>query len=108
VRSRLDDGGLAAPRSRPPATLGRRRGHCDVFEQLDLAGQHLGHDSAGHCQQLGNTEARPLGTVTEADLLANLEFHGGTDAVPIFGGAAARRRWRKASACRPHRKPGAG
>src|SRR4029450_8885087 len=45
-----------------------------------------------------DTEARPLGTVTEADLLANLEFHGGTDAVPIFGGAAARRRWRKASA----------
>jgi CBS domain-containing protein len=45
-----------------------------------------------------DTEARPLGTVTEADLLANLEFHAGTDAVPIFGGAAARRRWRKASA----------
>src|SRR4029453_6622478 len=45
-----------------------------------------------------DTEARPLGTVTEADLLANLEFHGGTDAAPIFGGAAARRRWRKASA----------
>jgi CBS-domain-containing membrane protein len=45
-----------------------------------------------------DTEARPLGTVTEADLLANLEFHGGTDAVPIFSGAAARRRWRKASA----------
>jgi CBS domain-containing protein len=43
-----------------------------------------------------DTEARPLGTVTEADLLANLEFHGGTDAVPILGGA--RRRWRKASA----------
>ena len=45
-----------------------------------------------------DTQTRPLGTVTEADLLANLEFHGGTDAVPIFGGAAARRRWRKASA----------
>jgi CBS domain-containing protein len=43
-----------------------------------------------------DTEARPLGTVTEADLLANLEFHGGTDAVPILGGP--RRRWRKASA----------
>lgn len=43
-----------------------------------------------------DTQTRPLGTVTEADLLANLEFHGGTDAVPIFGGA--RRRWRKASA----------
>ena len=36
-----------------------------------------------------DTQTRPLGTVTEADLLANLEFHGGTDAVPIFGGAAA-------------------
>jgi len=45
-----------------------------------------------------DTEGRPLGTVTEADLLANLEFHGGTDAVPILGGA--RRRWRKATALR--------
>src|SRR4029450_12546934 len=45
-----------------------------------------------------DTEPRPLGTVTEADLLANLEFHGGTDALPILGGAAARRRWREASA----------
>ena len=44
VRSRLDDGGLAAPRSRTPATLGRHRGHCDVLKQLDLAGQHFGHD----------------------------------------------------------------
>ena len=44
-----------------------------------------------------DTEARPLGTVTEADLLTNLEFHGGTDAVPILW-LAARRRWRKASA----------
>ena len=41
---------------------------------------------------------RPIGVVTELDLLANLEFHGGTDAVPILGGASARRRRRKASA----------
>jgi CBS-domain-containing membrane protein len=45
-----------------------------------------------------DSEARLLGMVSEADLLANLEFHGGTDAVPIFGGPAVRRRWRKASA----------
>jgi CBS domain-containing protein len=41
---------------------------------------------------------RPIGVVTEIDLLANLEFHGGSDAVPILGGAPARRRRRKASA----------
>jgi CBS domain-containing protein len=41
---------------------------------------------------------RPVGIVTEIDLLANLAFHGGTDAVPILGGASARRRRRKASA----------
>lgn len=41
---------------------------------------------------------RPIGVVTEIDLLANLEFHGGSDPVPILGGAPARRRRRKASA----------
>jgi CBS domain-containing protein len=41
---------------------------------------------------------RPVGVITELDVLANLEFHGGTDAVPILGGAGARRRRRKASA----------
>jgi predicted transcriptional regulator len=41
---------------------------------------------------------RPIGTITEVDVLANLEFHGGTDPAPVLGGAAARRRWRKASA----------
>ena len=44
-----------------------------------------------------DTEARPLGTVTEADLLANLEFHGGTDAVPNLGGRPA------AAGARPRR-----
>jgi CBS-domain-containing membrane protein len=51
-----------------------------------------------HAVPVVDTEGRPLGTITETDLLANLEFHGGSDAVPILGGAVARRRWRKASA----------
>lgn len=41
---------------------------------------------------------RPIGVVTEIELLTNLEFHGGSDAVPILGGAPARRRRRKAFA----------
>jgi CBS domain-containing protein len=45
-----------------------------------------------------DAEARPVGIITEVDVLANLEFHGGTDPAPILGGAGARRRWRKASA----------
>jgi CBS domain-containing protein len=41
---------------------------------------------------------RPVGVVTEYDVLANLEFHGGIDAVPLIGAVAARRRRRKACA----------
>jgi CBS domain-containing protein len=40
----------------------------------------------------------PVGLITEVDLLANLEFHGGMDPIPVFGGGAARRRRRKARA----------
>jgi CBS domain-containing protein len=45
-----------------------------------------------------DTRRRPVGVITEIDVLANLEFHGGADAAPILSGAAARRRRRKASA----------
>lgn len=41
---------------------------------------------------------RPLGMITEYDVLTNLEFHGGLDPVPLIGGGAARRRRRKAKA----------
>lgn len=44
-----------------------------------------------------DADGRPMGTVTEADVLANLEFHGGTDPMPILG-SGARHRWRKAKA----------
>lgn len=44
-----------------------------------------------------DADRRPVGVVTEADALANLEFHGGTDPMPLLG-AEARRRWRKAAA----------
>lgn len=45
---------------------------------------------------------RPIGLITENDLLANLEYHGGIDPPPLFGGAAARRRRRKATALTAH------
>lgn len=41
---------------------------------------------------------RPIGTITELDLLANLEFHGRVDPAPWLGGGHARHRWRKSSA----------
>lgn len=41
---------------------------------------------------------RPIGVITECDVLANLEFHGGIDPLPLIGGSAARRRRRKATA----------
>ncbi len=40
----------------------------------------------------------PVGLITELDVLANLEFHGGMDPIPVLGGGAARRRRRKARA----------
>ncbi len=40
----------------------------------------------------------PIGVITEYDVVANLEFHGGVDAAPLIGAAAARRRRRKACA----------
>jgi CBS domain-containing protein len=39
-------------------------------------------------------EDRPVGTVEGRPLLANLEFHGGSDPRPLLGGAEARGRWR--------------
>lgn len=45
-----------------------------------------------------DAEGRPRGTVAEADVLANLEFHGGHDPRPIIGGISARKRWHKAAA----------
>lgn len=44
------------------------------------------------------TDRRPVGIITEYDVLANLEFHGGVDPLPLLGGSAARRRRRKATA----------
>jgi CBS domain-containing protein len=44
-------------------------------------------------------DCRLIGAITEVDLLANLEYHGGLDPPPLLGGTAARRRRRKASAC---------
>ena len=40
----------------------------------------------------------PIGVITEYDVLANLEFHGGLDPLPLIGSTAARRRRRKACA----------
>jgi CBS domain-containing protein len=40
---------------------------------------------------------RPVGIVTETDVMAKLEFFGGADNWPLLGGSRARRRWRKAS-----------
>ncbi|WP_028923164.1 CBS domain-containing protein [Pseudonocardia acaciae] len=40
---------------------------------------------------------RPLGVVTEADVLAKLEFHGGTDYPPLLASGRCRSRWRKSA-----------
>lgn len=40
---------------------------------------------------------RPVGVVTEADTLAKMEFHGGTDYPPMLAGSRCRARWRKSS-----------
>ncbi|MDX8034242.1 CBS domain-containing protein [Lentzea sp. BCCO 10_0856] len=45
-------------------------------------------DSAGH----------PVGVVSEADLAAKLEFHGGGENPPVLAGTHRRVRWRKSSA----------
>lgn len=44
-----------------------------------------------------DAEGRPLGLITDGDVIANLEFHGGYDPKPILG-AGARLRWRKSTA----------
>jgi CBS domain-containing protein len=41
-------------------------------------------------------EDRPIGVVSEADLVSKEEFDGGADPVPLLSGPARRRRWRKA------------
>ncbi|WP_143467259.1 BON domain-containing protein, partial [Lentzea kentuckyensis] len=41
---------------------------------------------------------RPVGVVTEGDLAAKLEFHGGAANPPVLGGTRARTRWHKSSA----------
>jgi CBS domain-containing protein len=43
-------------------------------------------------------DCRPIGVITENDLLANLEYHGGIDPPPLLGSAAMRRRRRKSTA----------
>ena len=40
---------------------------------------------------------RPVGVITEHDVLANLAYHGGLDPLPLMGGVAARHQRRKAS-----------
>ncbi|WIY00936.1 CBS domain-containing protein [Amycolatopsis mongoliensis] len=45
-----------------------------------------------------DASGRPVGMVSEADVLTKLEFHGGWDMPPLLRGAAARARWRKSAA----------
>ena len=45
-----------------------------------------------------DASGRPVGMVSEADVLTKLEFHGGGDMPPLLCGAAARARWRKSAA----------
>jgi CBS domain-containing protein len=45
-----------------------------------------------------DADGRPRGTIAESNVMANLEFHGGSDPTPILGGHTARKRWRKAAA----------
>ncbi|WP_327640732.1 CBS domain-containing protein [Kribbella sp. NBC_00482] len=41
----------------------------------------------------------PIGLISEYDVLANLEFHGGTDPPPLLGAAARRRRRQARATC---------
>ncbi|WP_101376627.1 CBS domain-containing protein [Saccharopolyspora spinosa] len=41
---------------------------------------------------------RPIGVVTEVDILTKLEFHGGADYPPLLAGAHSRSRWHESSA----------
>jgi len=41
---------------------------------------------------------RPVGVVSERDLLTKMEYHGGTEPAPLLPGSACRARWRKSRA----------
>jgi CBS domain-containing protein len=62
----------------------------------DLAGAMLAHgvDTLPVIDSIG----RPIGMITETDIMAKLEFHGGADAAPLLAGAHCRERWRKSTA----------
>jgi len=45
-----------------------------------------------------HSTGRPVGVVSERDLLTKMEYHGGTDPAPLLPGSACRARWRKSRA----------
>ncbi|TCO61948.1 BON domain-containing protein [Actinocrispum wychmicini] len=62
----------------------------------ELAGTMLAHGI--DTLPVIDISGRPVGVVTEADILTKLEFHGGTDPLPLLAGSHGRARWHKSSA----------
>jgi CBS-domain-containing membrane protein len=62
----------------------------------ELAGAMLAHGI--DALPVIDIEGKPVGMVTEADVLTKLEFHGGADPSPLLAGSHCRTRWRKSSA----------
>ncbi|MCE7002046.1 CBS domain-containing protein [Kibdelosporangium philippinense] len=62
----------------------------------ELAGAMLAHGI--DVLPVIDIDGRPLGVVSEADVLTKLEFHGGADPTPMFAGPRCRSRWYKSLA----------
>ncbi|MFI7673438.1 CBS domain-containing protein [Actinophytocola sp. NPDC049390] len=60
----------------------------------ELVGTMLAHDL--HALPVIDLTGHPIGVVTDVDTLTKLEYHGGTDYLPLLAGAGCRARWRKA------------
>lgn len=61
----------------------------------ELAGTLLAHNI--DAIPVIDIAGRPLGVVTDADVLTKLEFHGGDDPSPLLAGTQCRSRWRKST-----------
>lgn len=62
----------------------------------ELAGAMLAHGV--DVLPVIDIDGRPVGVVSEADVMTKLEFHGGADPAPVFAGSRCRARWSKSLA----------
>ncbi|RSM85282.1 CBS domain-containing protein [Kibdelosporangium aridum] len=63
----------------------------------ELAGAMLAHGI--DVLPVVDLDGRPLGVVSEADVMTKLEFHGGADPTPMLAGPRCRSRWYNPSPC---------